>query len=145
MTNDQSAFENGERVPMSQMSQAPDEILADALPKELQDILERKLTEQQAVVVWEAITRFALAIMQHKNPQLTVTAFAFAAGLYVLQGKSVTELAKELGVTKQALSKRIVLITQELGLPPSRGMKSVEARESYRKAHTKPMKGKTNK
>lgn len=136
------AFDNGERVAKSQTSQGPDEILADKLPAELQEILDRELDERVAVIVWESITRFALAIMQHKNPRLTVTAFAFAAGLYVLEGKSVTELALELGVTKQALSKRIVLITQELGLPPSRGMKSVEARESYRRAQMKTTKGK---
>lgn len=130
-------YENGERVGVGDLSQGPDEILADKLSPELQAILDRRLSAEQATITWEAVTRFAIAVMAHKNPKLTVTAFAFAAGLYVLEGKSVTELAKELGVTKQALSKRAVLITQELGLPPSRGMKSEQARESYRKAHNK--------
>jgi len=135
-----NAYENGHRVPtelpeMEHHDPAFDE-LNDKLDGELRRIVDQRVTDEGAQLVWEAVSRFAVELRQHANPLLTLDAFCFAAGLFILEGKTVTELAAEHGVTKQALSKRIVAITKSLGLPPSRGMKSEKARESYRKAHT---------
>lgn len=126
------AYEDGEIVPTSEI-QHPDKAIDDGLDAELEEIVNRRVDEEVAGAVWRAITAYTLEILHHKNPKVTVTAFAFAAGLYLNEGKSVTELAGELGITKQALDKRITNICKQLGLPPSRGMKSEKARDTYRK------------
>lgn len=151
MDTNETGFENGGRVPTCQII-TPHEALDDKLDAELQSIVDRKVSQEVASAVWEAVTRFALETAQHRNPQATLAAIAFASGLYVEQGLSLTDLAEKLSgghpaghpqhITKQALSKRIVKFTQQVGLPPSRGMKSEAARESYRKAHTKTSKSK---
>ena len=46
----------------------------------------------------------------------------------------MTEIAKRHGVTRAAVSKRCVELTQALNLKPSRAMRSLLARQSYRKA-----------
>lgn len=118
-------MENGTSVPV--VMPACDE----QLDRAILDIINQRVTDQVAVAVWEAVSCFATEIAAHKHPELTVAAFCFAAGLYVTEGKSETELAEELGVTRAALSKRIVRITTALGLPPSRGMKTIKARKVY--------------
>jgi hypothetical protein len=49
-------------------------------------------------------------------------------------GDSMTEIAKRHGVTRAAVSKRCVELTRALNLNPSRAMRSVSARQSYRRA-----------
>lgn len=136
---DDVAFENGERVPVEPHSQFNYDELDENLPPEILDLINRKIDATTSKIVWEALTRYSALIMEHRDPDVTVTAFCFAAGLYILEGKSLTQLAKELSrpgrtITKQALSNRVVLITKQLDLPPSRGMKSEEARGKYREA-----------
>lgn len=123
------AVENGEVVPVV------DPTYEEQLPSEVLEIIEERVASQVQEAVWEGVARFATEVLAHENPKLTVTSFCFAAGLFITEGKSQTQLANELGVTRSALSKRIVRITEALGLPPSRGMKSIKARQSYRVAH----------
>lgn len=98
---------------------------------EINGIVARKLKAELAQAVYEGVSRFAAEILCRPNPKLTVTSFAFAANMFINEGKSETQLAKELGVTRAAFSARTVAITKALGLPPSRGMKTEKARESY--------------
>lgn len=133
-TMETDSFDNGHRVSTTEPSYSPHDGLDEKLDAELQAIVDERVSVEVANAVWEAVSRFAMETSQHRNPKVTLCAFCFAAGLYVNQGMSITELAESLGVTKQALSKRIVKFTEQLGLPPSRGMKSEKARESYRAA-----------
>ena len=48
----------------------------------------------------------------------------------------MTAIAEQHGVTRAAVSKRCVELTQALNLKPSRAMRSLKARTSYRTART---------
>jgi hypothetical protein len=49
----------------------------------------------------------------------------------------MTDIAKRHGITRAAVSKRCVDITERLNLPPSRAMRSEKARRIYRRAQLK--------
>jgi hypothetical protein len=49
-----------------------------------------------------------------------------------IEGLSETALAKRHGVTRAAFSRLVVQWSQTFALPPSRGMRSKRARQSYR-------------
>lgn len=106
---------------------------AESVMPELREFVQEEVKQNINEAVWEGISRFAVEVMNAPDPKLTVKSFAFAAGLYVLEGKSQTDIAKECGVTRAAVSRRVVHITEALGLPPSRGMKSEQSREVYRR------------
>jgi LysM repeat protein len=55
----------------------------------------------------------------------------------MVNGDSMSLIAKRYGVTRAAVSKRCVDITQRLNLPPSRAMRSLNARTTYRKTQLK--------
>jgi len=50
------------------------------------------------------------------------------------------EYAKTWGVTKATVSKQCVAICAYLGLPPSRYMRQLDAKDSYRNANRRPQK-----
>ncbi len=133
--DDQWAYDDhGAHTPVSQHVAFPHDELDQKLNKEIEGEVQRRTKHEVAQAVWEGVTRFAVEVLQRENPRLTVQSFAFAAGLYVLEGKSETEIAKEHGITRAAVSRRVVEITKSLGLPPSRGMKSAQSRTKYRNA-----------
>ena len=49
----------------------------------------------------------------------------------------MTKIAKRHGITRAAVSKRCVDITERLKLPPSRAMRSEKARKIYRRSQIK--------
>jgi hypothetical protein len=51
------------------------------------------------------------------------------------QGRTLTSIATELGVTKQALSRKCTHFSRMLGLEPTLGMKSIAARIKYTTCH----------
>lgn len=63
----------------------------------------------------------------------------YAAGLNN-GGDSMAEIARRHGVTRAAVSKRCVELTELLGLRPSRAMRSLTARESYRDARIRSLR-----
>lgn len=137
---DGTAFDGDHIVPVSRPEDGPDAQAADKLSVELQEIVDRKVEGEVSKAIWESVSRFAVEIMRHKNPKLTCAAFCFAAGLYVTEGKSITQLAKECGVSKQALDHRINIIVDKLDLPRSRGLKSQQARDNYKANHKRKVK-----
>jgi len=76
-------------------------------------------------------------LVAEDNTRLTIECLAIALGLRVYAGDSMTEVAKRHGITRAAVSKRCVDITERLGLPPSRAMRSKRARQIYRNAQLK--------
>ena len=69
------------------------------------------------------------------NSNLSVHCLALVTGL-TYEGNSMTAIAEQHGVTRAAVSKRCVELTQALNLKPSRAMRSLLARKSYRTART---------
>lgn len=83
--------------------------------------------------VHQAIRRVIAEILCHDNARLTAECVALVSGL-AYSGASMTEIAKRHGVTRAAVSKRCVELTELLDLRPSRAMRSLTARKSYREA-----------
>jgi hypothetical protein len=85
----------------------------------------------------EVLRHFVADLISEDNTRLTVDCLSIALGLRVYAGDSMTKVAKCHGITRAAVSKRCVDITQRLKLPPSRAMRSEKARNIYRKSRTK--------
>ena len=72
-------------------------------------------------------------ILGMQNRSLTVECLAVVSGLSYV-GDSLTDIARRHRVTRAAVSKRCVDLTERLSLPPSRAMRSLTARKAYREA-----------
>ena len=83
--------------------------------------------------LWDALRRLIGEILTLPNRSLTVECLAAVSGLSY-EGDSMTEIAKRHGVTRAAVSKRCVELTEKLSLMPSRAMRTLTARKSYRAA-----------
>ena len=92
----------------------------------------------------DAVARVICLIADARDPKLALAALAHSAGLNSFSGKSGADIARAHGVTKQAFSQIALGLQRALGLPPSRGMRSIAARESmaksYRERHGVPAK-----
>ena len=70
---------------------------------------------------------------KYGSSRVTTECIALVSGL-VYSGDSMSEIAKRHGITRAAVSKRCVELTELLDLPPSRAMRSLTARRRYRSA-----------
>lgn len=80
--------------------------------------------------VWEILRRLIGELLTQSNVELSVECLALVSGIGFM-GDSMTEIAKRHGVTRAAVSKRCVELTEKLMIPPSRAMRSLTARASY--------------
>ena len=78
----------------------------------------------------------AEAVFQATIRGLALDCLALVSGVGFM-GDSMTAIAKRHKVTRAAVSKRCIHLTEQLDLLPSRSMKSLTARTSYRTAQTK--------
>jgi hypothetical protein len=85
----------------------------------------------------EILRRLVADIVAEDNTRLTIDCLTIALGLRVYSGDSMTKIAKRHGITRAAVSKRCVDITERLKLPPSRAMRSEQARNIYRNSQIK--------
>ena len=83
--------------------------------------------------VWDTVRRVLGEVLSHGNARLTAECIALVSGLSYT-GSSMTEIAQRHGITRAAVSKRCVELTELLDLRPSRAMRSLTARKSYRAA-----------
>jgi hypothetical protein len=83
--------------------------------------------------IWDALRRMLGEIITRDNARLTAECFALVSGLSY-SGSAMTEIARRHGVTRAAVSKRCVELTDLIGLRPSRAMRSLTARQAYRSA-----------
>ena len=86
-----------------------------------------------AETIHHAIRRVVAEILSHNNARLTTECIALVSGLSYT-GSSMTDIAKRHGITRAAVSKRCVELTELLDLKPSRAMRSLTARKRYRAA-----------
>ena len=82
---------------------------------------------------WTTARHVLGEILNHSNARLTAECIALVSGLSYT-GSSMTEIAQRHGITRAAVSKRCVELTELLNLRPSRAMRSLTARKSYRAA-----------
>jgi DNA-binding phage protein len=85
----------------------------------------------------EILRHLVADLLSEGNTRLTLECLAVALGLSAYNGETMTDIAKRHGITRAAVSKRCVDITERLNLPPSRAMRSEKARRIYRKAQLK--------
>ena len=83
--------------------------------------------------VWDAVRRVLGEVLSHDNARLTAECIALVSGLSYTDS-SMTEIAGRHGITRAAVSKRCVELTELLDLKPSRAMRSLTARKRYRAA-----------
>lgn len=79
----------------------------------------------------ELVARLLAEIIDADNPRLHAKCIDFVLGIGLCQGMSETQIAREEGVGKAAVSKRCKLIQKAFGLLPGRGMKSEDACRNY--------------
>ena len=82
----------------------------------------------------DAVARVICLIADFRDPKLAVAALAHSAGLNSFSGTSGADIARAHGVTKQAFSQIALGLQRALGLPPSRGQRTMKARESMAKS-----------
>jgi hypothetical protein len=85
----------------------------------------------------DVLRHFVADLLSEGNTRLTIECLAISLGLSAYDGETMTDIAKRHGITRAAVSKRCVDITQRLNLPPSRAMRSTRARRIYQKAQLK--------
>ena len=81
----------------------------------------------------DLLRRLVGELISQSNARLSLECLALVTGLSY-EGDSMTEIARRHRVTRAAVSKRCVELTQALNLKPSRAMRSLKARQSYRSA-----------
>lgn len=81
----------------------------------------------------DLLRRLVGELIGQDNARLSLECLALVTGLAYC-GDSMTEIARRHGVTRAAVSKRCVELTRALNLKPSRAMRSLQARQSYRRA-----------
>lgn len=79
---------------------------------------------------------FVGELMSRDNMRLSVECLALVTGL-CYTGESMTTIARRHSVTRAAVSKRCVEFTQALRLAPCRAMRTLKARQSYRRSRIK--------
>lgn len=104
-----------------------------ALLPEPEPVAETGEGECDTESVWAALRRVLGEVLSHDNARLTAECIALVSGLSYT-GSSMTEIAERHGITRAAVSKRCVELTELLDLRPSRAMRSLTARKSYRSA-----------
>jgi hypothetical protein len=87
--------------------------------------------------VTDVLRHFVADLLSEGNTRLTIECLAIALGLSAYDGETMTDIAKRHGITRAAVSKRCVDITERLNLRPSRAMRSTRARRIYQTAQLK--------
>jgi len=87
--------------------------------------------------VADVLRHFVADLLSEGNTRLTVECLAVAIGLSAYEGETMTEIAKRHGITRAAVAKRCVEITERLNLAPSRAMRNTRARRIYQRAQLK--------
>ena len=70
-----------------------------------------------------------------KDAQLGWLEISIALGLDSTRGKTITMIASEVGLSKQAISKRVTTFLRMSQLPPAFGLKSETARRVYQQTN----------
>ena len=69
------------------------------------------------------------------TPGLRISRFQSRWALCSTRGRTVTDIAEEIGITKQALSRGVAKFLRMAQIEPAFGLKSNEARRTYQNCH----------
>jgi hypothetical protein len=115
---------SGSGAPGGDMAESP---LAQCGPAEIE------AEEPEDDRFHDLIRRLVGELLSQENARLSLECLALVTGLAYC-GDSMTSIASRHGITRAAVSKRCVEFSLALNLKPSRAMRSLKARESYRAA-----------
>jgi hypothetical protein len=82
---------------------------------------------------WDALRRVIGELICEDNARLSLECLALVTGV-AFDGSSMSTIAKRHGLTRAAVSKRCVALTDQLHLGRSRAMRSLTARTNYQTA-----------
>jgi hypothetical protein len=89
--------------------------------------------------IWEVIRRLIGELLVQRNAKLALECLALVSGVSFL-GDSMTEIARRHRVTRAAVSKRCVELSEKLALPPARAMRTLTARKAYARARNRRLR-----
>jgi hypothetical protein len=101
----------------------------EPLPANPSDYREASLRFLRVAYCWDTF------VSGSRDARLAHIQVSIALGLYSTRGRTVTDIAEELGITKQALSRGVAKFLRMSRLEPAFGLKSSEARRTYQKCH----------
>jgi len=84
-------------------------------------------------VIWEVIRRLIGELLVQRNAKLALECFALVSGVSFV-GDSMSDIARRHRVTRAAVSKRCIELSEKLALPPARAMRALTARKAYARA-----------
>jgi hypothetical protein len=95
--------------------------------------------------IMEALQKLIGELVTDRNPRLAVECLALTTGI-AYAGNSLTEIAARHGLTRAAVSKRCLELSERLGVKNRRALRSDHAREAYAEARIASLKkqGKTH-
>ena len=99
----------------------------------------RSLNKIDPDAVWEVVRRLIGELLVQQNAKLALECLALVSGVSFL-GESMTDIARRHCVTRAAVSKRCIELTEKLNMIPSRAMRSLTARKAYARARNKRIK-----
>jgi len=102
-----------------------------ALEPEIAEPVPRQSCDHETI--WDILRRLVGELLYHNNARLNVECLSLVSGLSYT-GCSMTEIGQRHGITRAAVSKRCIELTDLLGIPPSRAMRSHSIRATYRQA-----------
>lgn len=83
------------------------------------------------------LRHFIAEVLAHKNIRLTIQCMALVVNLSACDGRSMTAIGKDHGISGAAVSKRCVKFATEFRIKNSRAMRSLEARNTYQAGQLK--------
>jgi hypothetical protein len=95
--------------------------------------------------IMEALQRLIGELVTDQKPRLAIECLALVSSI-AYQGNSLTEIAARHGLTRAAVSKRCLELSERLGVKNRRALRSDHAREAYAEARIASLKkqGKTH-
>lgn len=117
------AFEEDQRVPIAHFDYEQFDV-------EIVNVQEEVIKAEAHKLLAQMLSHFFQKLQDAPNPKCFLDCLQFACQITEL---SEIEIAAKHRVTKQAISKMVVHITEIFNLPPARGMRSLESRETFSK------------
>lgn len=114
------------------------EVAASRDPGAIASHIRHEVDAQIADRIVAAFMRVLADLATDDKPALGIQCCLYAINRNPL---SETQIARRFGVTRAAVSKRVICFCERLRLPEARGMKKAEARETYRQRQRKVARG----
>ena len=115
------------------VSATPPHVPANGLIREEPTTTHADVAIGDGEAAWDALRRVIGELICEDNARLSLVCLALVTGV-AFDGSSMSTIAKRHGLTRAAVSKRCVALTDQLHLGRSRAMRSLTARSNYQTA-----------